>query len=80
MAPEELSAFELRADTTVVWRPVVLYMAFGSLMSGLVVFTSLEVAGSTGDAIADFLLLAVFLGGVLAAVTCPFWLWSAGRT
>lgn len=57
-----------------------LYMAFGSLMSGLVVFTSLEVAGSTGDAIADFLLLAVFLGGVLAAVTCPFWLWTAGRT
>lgn len=36
--------------------------------------------GSTGEAIADFLLLSVFFGGVLVAITCPVWLWTAGRT
>ncbi|GAA3512567.1 hypothetical protein GCM10022234_03940 [Aeromicrobium panaciterrae] len=80
MATEEPSAFELRANPSVVWRPIVLYMAFGAALSGCAVFTSLDLAESAREAIGDFLLLAVFLGGVLILITVPYWLWAAGRT
>lgn len=72
--------FALRANPTVVWRPVALYMALGATISALVVFSSLDVVGSRREAITDFLRLSLLLGGVLVAITVPGWLWIAGRT
>ena len=80
MTSQQTHAFVLRGEPTLVWRPTVLYTAIGTAIGGSVVFSSLDVTGSTREAIADFLRLSLFLGGVLVAITVPAWWWIAGRT